>query len=104
MKIILMASGFMVFSVAAFAQSRPQRPDVGSEQSLTVDGMKEKCKMFQSSDQLKPFSIKVECSKTATQWDRVSNKRPLPQTIEYKATGTGKGALQEENAKEELAP
>ena len=89
MNIYMLTSGFLLCSMTALAANAPQGPDLGSDQTYTIDGMKEKCKLFQSSAQLKPFSIRVECSKTENRWDAVTQKRPLPQWVEFAANGSG---------------
>lgn len=110
MKFTVLSSGLLLFSMTAMGagQTSPGQPgqqvDLGHDQTYTIDGMKERCRLFQSSAQLKPFSIRVECAKTENRWEAIQAKRPLPQWVQYEASGSGKGMIMGEKVKESLAP
>ncbi|HYX37188.1 MAG TPA: hypothetical protein VE954_29140 [Oligoflexus sp.] len=103
MKIAVLTSGLLLMSLPIFAAGA-QQVELGSDQTYTIDGMKDRCRLFQGSAQLKPFSIRIECSKTENRWDAISQKRPLPMWVEYNAAGLGKGIIAAEKVKENLAP
>ncbi|WP_141734354.1 hypothetical protein [Oligoflexus tunisiensis] len=102
MKITVMTSGLFLLSMTALA-GPGQQVELGNEGTYTIDGMKERCRLFQSSAQLKPFSIRIECAKTENRWDAITQKRPLPMWVEYNAAGVGKGQIVAEQVKENLA-
>jgi hypothetical protein len=104
MKIAVLTSGFLLFSMTALASSGAQQVELGSDKTYTIDGMKERCRQFQSSSQLNPFSIRIECAKTENRWEAVPQQRPLPMWVEYNAAGMGKGQIEAEKVKENLAP
>jgi len=103
MKITALTSGLFLFSMTAMAAGG-QQVELGDDQTYTIDGMKDRCRLFQGSAQLKPFSIRIECSKTENRWDAITQKRPLPLWVEYSASGLGKGLIAAEQVKENLSP
>lgn len=100
MKLAILTSGLLVFSMNALAAG--QQVQLGNDETYSIDGMKDRCRLFQSSSQLKPFSIRIECSKTENRWDAVVQKRPLPMWVKYSASGVGKGMIAGENVKDSL--
>lgn len=102
MKLAVLASGLLLLSMNAFADGS-QQVQLGDDQTYSIDGMKDRCRLFQSSAQLKPFSIRIECAKTENRWEAISQKRPLPMWVEYNAAGMGKGQIVAEKVKENLA-
>lgn len=102
MKLAVLTSGLLLVSMNAFADGA-QQVQLGNDQTYSIDGMKERCRLFQSSAQLKPFSIRVECAKTENRWEAITQKRPLPMWVEYNASGLGKGQIVAEKVKENLA-
>ncbi len=103
MKLAVLTSGLLLLSMNALANGS-QQVQLGNDQTYSIDGMKDRCRLFQSSAQLKPFSIRIECAKTENRWEAISQKRPLPQWVEYNASGLGKGQIVAEKVKENLAP
>jgi hypothetical protein len=102
MKLAVLTSGLLLLSMNALA-SGSQQVQLGDDQTYTIEGMKDRCRLFQSSAQLKPFSIRIECAKTENRWEAISQKRPLPMWVEYNAAGMGKGHIAAEKVKENLA-
>jgi hypothetical protein len=102
MKITVLTSGFLLFSMTALASTGAQQVELGSDKTYTIDGMKERCRQFQSSSQLNPFSIRIECAKTENRWQAIPQQRPLPMWVEYEAAGMGKGQIVAEKVKENL--
>ena len=101
MKLAVLTSGLLLLSMNAFATGG--QVQLGDDQTYSIDGMKERCRLFQSSAQLKPFSIRIECAKTENRWEPITQKRPLPMWVEYNAAGMGKGQIVAEKVKENLA-
>lgn len=100
MKLVILTSGLLVFSMNSLAAG--QQVQLGNDETYSIDGMKERCRLFQNSAQLKPFSVRIECAKTENRWDAVIQKRPLPMWVKYSASGVGKGMIAAENVKDNL--
>lgn len=106
MKLFPMACGLGLIAIPTLAASQTEIPEVtvtlGTEQTYSVAAMKERCELFQENQQLRPFSIRIECEKTENVWQQISQSMPLPHWVHYEAAGIGKGRIEAESVVEEL--